>query len=276
MNRPMFLSMAGWYSSNAAACRKEIQSHINNEVYIEGFNPVSAIVPHAGWYFCGDLAVNTIRLLKEKNGDIEQVFIFGGHLSEIHLPIIETFDFAETPFGNLENNKAVVDFLLKNFNIQPIEFHQDNTVEILLPIVKLFFGNVKISSIYLPPNLKIIDMIEKLYNNFNYRSVFIGSTDLTHYGDNYNFYHHDKSIEPIKWVKEVNDKKYVDLLLSMDGEKSVDYALKNHSACSPGAALGAIITAKKKNKTIGKLMGYSTSYDVRKDSSFVGYTGIIY
>ena len=276
MNRPMLLAMNGWYSSSKSSCKNDIQRHINNDIFLEGITPISAIVPHAGWYFCGNLAINTIRLMKEKNGDIKHIFVFGGHLGEMNLPVVETFDFAETPFGTLENNKEILSFILENFNIHPLPYHEDNTIEILLPIIKYFFGNVTITAIYLPPNQKVREIVEKLFDKFNYRALFIGSTDLTHYGPRYNFYHHDKSMKGIDWVRNVNDKKYINQLLSLQGEESLKYALANSSACSSGAAFASIVAAQKKNVTNGRLIGYSTSYDVSEDSSFVGYTGIIY
>ena len=62
----------------------------------------------------------------------------------------------------------------------------------------------------------------------------------------------------------------------MKEKEAIDYALKNKSACSAGAALGAVIVAKSAGVNSGKLIGYSTSYDKHKSASFVGYTGILY
>jgi AmmeMemoRadiSam system protein B len=64
--------------------------------------------------------------------------------------------------------------------------------------------------------------------------------------------------------------------LDMKGEESMDYAVKNKAACSSGAALGAVVAAGKAGIKKGQLIGYSTSYDLHQDDSFVGYTGIIY
>lgn len=277
MERPMILSLNGWYPSNKESCKTEIENHINYDIFIEGKIPISAVVPHAGWYFCGDLSINCIRVLKEKNGDINNVFIFGGHLGEHNLAILETFDDAQTPFGTLRNNKEILAFLKKDERTQTVEYLQDNTIEILLPIVHYFFGNkITITAIYLPPSPKIKDFVEDLYSKFGNHSVFIGSTDLTHYGPNYGFFHTDKNISPVDWVKKINDKKYIDLLIDMKGNESLEYALKNKSACSAGASFGALTVAKKSGVTSGNLIGYSTSYDKHKDSSFVGYAGILY
>lgn len=277
MLRPMNLAMSGWYPNSKDACKNEIEKLIDQKIFIDHKIPISAVVPHAGWYFCGHLSVNCIRVLKEKNGTIENVFIFGGHLSEVNLAVVESFEYAQTPFGNLKNSQDVINFLKNEDKVQFVDFLYDNTIEILLPIVYYFFGpDVSISTIYLPPHMKIKELIEKIFKNFGKHSVFIGSTDLTHYGPNYGFIHHDKELEPVEWVKKVNDKKYIDLLIEMKDKESLEYALKNKSACSSGAALGAMLIAKHAGVTSGNLMGYSTSYDKHKNSSFVGYAGILY
>jgi len=272
----MILSMNGWYPQSKDICKKEIEKYLDKSVFIEGRNPVSAIVPHAGWFYSGRLAINTIKLLREKNGFIKNVFIFGGHLSPNSLTVCETFETAETPFGELTNNQEVLDLLKSENNMQFVEYVPDNTIEILLPIVKFFFPNALITAIYLPPSLRSSKLADKLYDNFGDGSIFIGSTDLTHYGPNYSFTRSDKSVTPYEWVKNTNDKKYIDLLLALEGDKSLDYALKNKSACSSGAALGAVAVAKKRGIKSGHLVGYSNSYEIHKDENFVGYVGIVY
>lgn len=277
MVRPMLLSKYGWYPENKTECEKTIEKLINPDLYIEGKIPISGICPHAGWYFSGEIAVNVIRILKEKNGDVKNIVIFGGHLSEMNLPILETFEYAETPFGTLKSNKQIIELLKNHPYIQTVPYLQDNTIEILLPIVHYFFGNkITIAGIYLPPNLKIIDILKVLYNEFKEDTLFIGSTDLTHYGPNYGFFHNDSSLTPVEWVKNVNDKNFIELLLKMDEKEAIIHALKNKSACSAGAAVGALLIAKMAQVKSGTLLAYSTSYDKHKNSSFVGYAGILF
>lgn len=277
MLRPMILAMNGWYPSDKESCGNEIKNLINPKMFIEGRNPVSAIVPHAGWFFCGELSVNCIRILKEKNGNIKHVFVFGGHLSERNLIVLETFASAQTPFGQLNNNKEILNYLTKNNSIQTVDYLQDNTIEVLLPIIHYFFGNnITITAMYLPPNLKVKELVQDLYKKFGKDAVFIGSTDLTHYGPNYGMSHSDKSLSGIDWATNINDKNYIDMLIDMKMDEALDFAIKNKSACSSGASLGAMIAAKTAGVNKGCFIGYSNSYSKHKSSSFVGYTGIIY
>jgi MEMO1 family protein len=52
--------------------------------------------------------------------------------------------------------------------------------------------------------------------------------------------------------------------------------LKNYNACCSGAAATAIVAAKKLGAVGGEKLVYATSYDIRPDSSFVGYVGIVF
>ncbi|MCG8568528.1 MAG: AmmeMemoRadiSam system protein B, partial [Spirochaetes bacterium] len=160
--------------------------------------------------------------------------------------------------------------------VQTVPFLQDNTIEVLLPLVHYFFGNISILTIYLPPTMKIIPFIDKLNQQLGRDTVYIGSTDLTHYGPNYGFYHKDSTKDAVQWVKEENDKGYLDLVVQMEEEKSLKYALTNKAACSAGAALGAMHAGKINGATKGNLIGYYTSYDIHQSSSFVGYGGVIF
>lgn len=274
MERPMLLN--GWYPQSFKQCKQDIESFRDDSLYIEGRQPVSAIVPHAGWIFCGRLAVNTLRILKEKNGEIDNVVIFGGHLSPNNIPMVETFSMAKTPFGMLKNDERILQFIQHDKNVQASDYRQDNTIEILLPIVHYFFGDIKITCVYLAPNNLGLALARKIHSLLPKNTVFIGSTDLTHYGPNYNFFHTDKSMDSVDWVKNVNDKGYIDLLLKMKVDDSIKYAINNQSACSSGAAAGAMLCAKESGVSSGIQLGYSTSYDIRKDKSFVSYTGILF
>jgi AmmeMemoRadiSam system protein B len=281
MIRPMMYGSryGGWYSSLHDVCKSNIESFIDTSLKFEGKNPISCVVPHAGWTFCGKWAINCIRLLKENNPDIKNVFIFGGHMSVKSNPLLETFDSAQTPFGLIPNNKDVIEFLKKEKNIDMTESIQDNTIELLLPIVKYYFPESKVTAIYMPPNGKTIGVSQRLFDNFHEGSVFIGSTDLTHYGIRFGLIHEDKSIKAVDWVKNFNDKQFIQLLLEMKGEEAISHAIKNKSACSSGAALASLTVAKQAGRKKGYLIGQSTSADIDhndRSEDFVGYTGIIW
>jgi AmmeMemoRadiSam system protein B len=276
MRRPMLLAQGGWYSRDREAVKKNIESLIDSGIRSNKDRPIAAISPHASWFYCGKLIVNSIRILQEKNSNVKNIFIFGGHLHKESDPILETFSVADTPLGGLNNNGEVIDFLSKYNSINKKLYLSDNTIEVILPIIKYFFDDANITALYLPPNTSIVPMIEELVKNFGDNSIFIGSTDLTHYGPRYNFTIGNLYIpDAVKWVNK-NDKGYIDLILSMREDAALEYAIENMSACSAGAVLATIVAAKIKGIKSGELLGYYTSYDIRQDNNFVGYCGILY
>ena len=50
----------------------------------------------------------------------------------------------------------------------------------------------------------------------------------------------------------------------------------NSNACCSGAVAAAVAAVKKMGAVKGERLIYTTSYDVRPDSSFVGYVGVVF
>lgn len=103
-----------------------------------------------------------------------------------------------------------------------------------------------------------------------------GSSDLTHYGPNYGWAPKGYGAAAVQWVREVNDKEYVDRALKMDAEGVLQAAAKDQSSCSAGATAAAISAARTMGAAKAALVDYYTSYDIRPDTSFVGYAGILF
>ena len=53
----------------------------------------------------------------------------------------------------------------------------------------------------------------------------------------------------MKWVKEVNDKKFIDQALKLDGPGMIKTAQADQSACSAGGAVAAVAAARPKAPT---------------------------
>ena len=105
--------------------------------------------------------------------------------------------------------------------------------------------------------------------------LVFGSTDLTHYGPNYGFAPKGYGPEAVKWVKEVNDKHFVEAALKLDDSGMLKTAHEDQSACSAGGAVAAVAAAKAAGAHKAALIDYYTSYDVMPGDTFVGYAGIV-
>ena len=272
-----------WYPGRESDCRKDIEAFAQNSVPCPTGKKkrVGGIVPHAGWYYSGRIACNVIKCLG--NGTTPETFvIFGRHLHPGSKNYIMKEGRWSTPLGDLEIDHELAENLVSEFPFvveTPSRYEQDNTIELQLPFVRHFFPKTKILPIGVPPafaSLEIGRRVAEMSATMHRKIVVLGSTDLTHYGYNYGYTPKGIGQEAVYWVKNENDKRIVDLMIEMDAEGVVEESLKNHNACCSGAAATAIAAAKGLGAEKGEKLIYMTSYDIRPDSSFVGYVGIVF
>jgi hypothetical protein len=277
------LFSGSWYPGNASECEKEIKGFLKEyptETISDRFL-TGGIVPHAGWYFSGSIACNVIHCLtKEKSPDV--LVIFGMHLHSGSPAYIMTEGAWETPFGAIEIENKLASELCEKFSFQ-IEtadrFTQDNTIELQLPFIKYFFKDAKIVPIGAPPtknSLEIGKTVVAISKQLGLQLKVIGSTDLTHYGPNYGFMSHGRGASAVDWVRNENDRRVIDAMLTMEPEKVIKEATANQNACCGGAAATAIAAAKELGAKQAETIAYATSHDKSPGDSFVGYVGIVF
>ncbi|MBW2300828.1 MAG: AmmeMemoRadiSam system protein B [Deltaproteobacteria bacterium] len=272
-----------WYPRTDSECRRMIEEFARAAAPCPspGKAKFGGIVPHAGWVFSGKVAFNVIICLK--SGVLpDTIVIFGRHLHPGSRNYIFKQGSWETPLGNLEIDNELGDRLVSEFSFvveTSTSYEQDNTIELQLPFIKHVFPRVKILPIGVPPSrgsLQIGERVAEIGQAMGRQLAVIGSTDLTHYGYNYGFTPKGVGKEAVDWVKNENDKRVVDLMVNMDAEGVINEASRNFNACCSGAAASAIAAAKRLGAKRGEKIIYTTSYDVRPDSSFVGYVGIVF
>ena len=217
-----------WYPGNASECRSAIEEFSDLDFPCPGKaqNVVGGIVPHAGWYYSGKIACNVIQCLNHQS-EPDTCIIFGRHLRAGSNNYIMTQGRWATPLGELEINTDLATKLVEEFRFAvetPVKYEQDNTIELQLPFIKYFFPNIRIVPIGVPPDinsLKIAKRAAEISRNSSGKTIVLGSTDLTHYGYNYGYTPKGVGADAVEWVKNVNDKRLVDLLVAMDSEGTI-------------------------------------------------------
>lgn len=272
-----------WYPKRADACEREILSFLDDTSINQIPNPrfVGGIVPHAGWVFSGSIACNVIHhLLGEGQPDV--IVIFGTHLHPNSPAYIMKEGSWETPFGDLPIAENLAEELSKRFSFEVETFDnyiQDNTIEVQLPFIKYFFKDTRIVPIGVPPrqtSLQIGRAVAEISQQLKLNIRLVGSTDLTHYGNNYGFLPRGTGPSAVDWVKTTNDQRVINLMLDMNPEGVIEEALTQQNACCSGAAATTIAAAKKIGSEAAHKIAYATSYDKQPDDSFVGYAGIVF
>ncbi len=262
----------GWYPESEEQVRFSLQE------YAEKYSSPSkeglaGIAPHAGWFFSGELAFRVVSSL----APAETCVVIGGHLGSwdsIHLYPHDAF---ETPLGLIERDSVLVEKIRKEFSVTWSD-DTDNTVEIQLPLIKYCFPAIRVVCLRCPPNEEAIRLGKYLageYRECGRSLTLLASTDLTHYGPNYGFMPKGIGDKALHWVREENDRVFLDAAIRADPEGLLSHAQKNGAACSAGAAAVAASFAKELNLK-GLLIGYGTSWDKHPSPSFVGYGAVIY
>jgi AmmeMemoRadiSam system protein B len=263
----------GWYPGSGKEIDGMISGWKDMSVSLPA-SPVAGIVPHAGWFFSGELLWNVLKYFP---GDLDVIAVAGGHKTA-GTPVVGYFEEAyETPEGPILQDSALFGELSGTLDIMP-DRHADNTVEVVLPMVKHLFPDVRYIGLRAAPDESAVETGRALYKaaeKLGRKCAVIGSTDLTHYGLNYGFMPPDSLDDPAGWV-EKRDRALIGDLLDMKGKKALERAERDHSACSAGGAVTALAYAGCFPGAKGFLVGYDTSLSRHSGGSFVGYTGILF
>lgn len=264
----------GWYPKSASAVEERLQSWAGIESGVKE-DAVSCIVPHAGWGFSGELAFAALRRLVQP---LDTIAVIGGHLPARPSLLITKADRFETPLGYLESDTRMLRRLCDEMEYRE-DTGPDNTVEVQLPLIKYLFPDVQVVAVRISPTAEAAALgkrVHELAGELGRRMAVVGSTDLTHYGPAYGFSPAGTGEKAVNWVREENDKEFIDLSLSMDAAGAVNHANTHHSACSAGAAAAAISFAGEAGAAKGHLIGHRLSSDIAAADSFVGYGAIVF
>jgi AmmeMemoRadiSam system protein B len=259
---------AGWYPQSSG----EISS------FLSGFNTggaLAAIAPHAGWYYSGRTAALAVSSLDISS---HTIIVIGGHLPAGAKVLMAIEDAVKTPLGSIPVNTQLRDLLFTEFNAQG-DRYCDNTVEVLLPMVRFFFPRAHIVWMRLPAQTGSYTAgktIAGYVKNLDYRVSMLASADLTHYGANYNFLPRGTGIQALKWVKEVNDARFIEALKQGKPDTVIQRAYDEKSCCSAGAVAGVMGFSRARGADTVELLEYNTSaaQSIALPESFVSYAAI--
>jgi AmmeMemoRadiSam system protein B len=268
----------GWYPQSAEKIAQFLHNYENNDD-----EAPAAVAPHAGWYYSGAVAAKAVASLRR---GADTVVVLGGHLPGGFPPLYAEEDAVSLPQGLMELDNEFRALLMRQLPGKGDRF-QDNTVEVLLPMVRHFFPAARLLWLRLPADARSLEagrIIAQAGAALGRHFVVLGSTDLTHYGANYDFSPRGTGAEALNWVKTVNDRKFIGAVLASDPIQTLRRALEDRSACSPGPVLACLGCAESLKAGPPALLAYATSADAIGGvaisagdpcpDSFVGYAAL--
>ena len=264
----------GWYPDNDRETRNRIEKYLRSSSIAE-YQASAGIVPHAGWDFSGQVALEVIANLDK---EVETVVVVGGHLYREDTMTAAFESRYETPLGEIIADVELLEAIRKEIQVRE-DTHPDNTVEVQLPFLKYMFPKARVLGLRAAPSDQSILLGRVLFRvsqAISRKTLVVGSTDLTHYGANYGFAPKGSGKSALDWVRNVNDKRFIDSIIHYRLEDTLELARREKSACSAGGAVAAASFAKEKGEKDGILLRYLNSCDIYPAESFVGYAGIVY
>ncbi|HHT9119233.1 MAG TPA: AmmeMemoRadiSam system protein B [Candidatus Hypogeohydataceae bacterium YC41] len=276
----------GFYPGSAGVCESALERYLRkaSSILSKREKIVAGIVPHAGWIYSGQTAAAVYYNINRLSQPQTFVLLGSVHVAGVDKPTIMAEGSWETPLGEIEIDSALANYLLKecpDLLIEKLESHlMEHSIEVQVPFIQHLFPEANIVPIMVPATNDSPPLGDKLAQLLKGKKVtVIGTSDLTHYGLNYGVKSVGTGMKALAWVKEVNDKRMIDLCMSMNAEEIIPEASKNMNACGPGALAATVAYARALELTSGELLHYTTSYDVEPigdPSSFVGYAGIVF
>ncbi len=289
-----------FYPEDRETCLAEIRACLPGQVPQEGVpdSLVGGLVPHAGWTFSGALAALVFSTIKRRRAKVDTFVIFGAaHRYFGALPVLDGTDAWDTPLGRMHLDESLRAALHESgtAEIDSSAHRHEHSIEVQVPFIQFLFPEARILPVIVPANDASMKLGRAAADACLARRgpeagavsnppsvVFIGSTDLTHYGPHYGFTPMGIGAEALGWASRVNDRQFIELALALEPERLLANALESGNACGPGAAAAALAAAQRLGAQKGVLLAHTNSNDVmlremgtaRSDS--VGYAAIVF
>ena len=265
---------SGWYPDSPERTLAAIEEMMRLFLQSDS-RGIAGVVPHAGWEFSGRLALEVFSCLSRS---IDTIVIIGGHLGPADGILCAAEDQYETPLGPVTADLELRERLVAALPVRDDRV-ADNTVEVNLPFVRHLFPRARVLGMRAAPSpdaRRLGEALARAADELGRELAVVGSTDLTHYGASYGFQPAGEGARALAWVRDVNDRRLIDALVTMDFDGALQRAARERSACSVGGALAAMTFARFRGVAGGTLLRYSTSWDVHPAESFVGYAAVLF
>jgi len=282
-----------FYPGSPEQCRVEVESYLSASppIKLDVQPPIDrvmgGIAPHAGWVCSGAVAAQVIDVLSA-DADIETYVVFGAmHRLAGANALLYAAGSWQLPSGEIDIDEPLASALVGASPLlaEDLSAHSvEHSIEVQVPFIQKLNPKAKLLPIIVPPTASAPDvgkLVAEQVEALGRRVVYLGSTDLTHYGPRYQFTPQGAGEEAIKWAKEVNDKRMIDLMLALRDDGIVEEARMHHNACGAGAVAATIAACRTAGASHAHLLQHTTSAEVLHErlgrmSDAVGYAGVIF
>ena len=253
--------------------------------------PVGGVVPHAGWLFSGETAYAVLSAIHSRRTPATFVL-----LGACHRPVIGNALFPEgawrTPLGDVRVDERLAEEILARGGVgnlvraNPAAHEGEHSIEVQLPLIQHLFPDARIVPILVPGDGRAVALgrlVGEVVRDRRADAVCFGSSDLTHYGPMYGFTPKGMGEAALRWVRDENDRRMLDLIAGLKAEEIVPEARDHLNACGSGAIAATLAAVRVLGAVKGIVLRYTTSFDVMQEQmgradydAAVGYPGVVF
>ena len=178
-----------FYDANPQRLSSEVDSLLALYANEKQYKDVAAlIVPHAGYYFSGNVAASAYAKLNPEK-PYKRIFLIGpSHYEWFNgASVNSSVDYYATPLGKVEVDRETAQKLIEADNVfayRPKAHDREHCLEVQLPFLQRHLGNVPpIVPIIISTNdfRKLSRIADVLRPWFNEENLFVISSDFSHY-----------------------------------------------------------------------------------------------
>ena len=261
-----------FYPGSANELRSMVEKYLDNAKFSmpEYSDLLGVISPHAGYMFSGQCAAYSFQAIRQKDFDLA-VVIAPSHQSGDFYYSVGDYDACQTPLGEIEVDRELAKKLLSDskFVFYPYAHSREHSLEVQLPFLQVIKPETKILPIligyqYDQSSLYLSQKLVELFRDRLDKTVFVISSDLSHYHD------HTKAETMDKQLAEAIERLDLDVVYELIKEKKSE-------ACGFGGILTMInlslLLEYKKVKTLKYTHSGETGGDY---SHVVGYLSTLF
>ncbi len=237
---------------------------------IEARPALGVIMPHAGWVYSGPTALLSAQAVSAAKP--ETVVVFGAvHVADRNRASLYPAGTWQTPLGELRVDEELARRVAEassDVAVDPSPHAWEHSIEVELPILQYLMGS---EFMVLPVMVRpgpwaehIGRVVARAADEMGRRAVFVGSTDLTHYGPAFGFEPAGRGEPGIRWAKDVNDRRFIRRVEDLDAAGVVPEAETHLNACGAGAVAATISAARALGANRYLELEHTTSADVER------------
>ena len=255
-----------FYSGDSSTLTTQINDYLQKAIIKDDNRDVLGVIsPHAGYVYSGQCAAFSFNAIKNKDFDLAVIIAPSHRFADFDFSIGDYDDYL-TPLGGVKVAKNIVNDLKDKYNIGT-NYHAHNiehSLEVQLPFLQQIKPDARIIPILLgeqnPENsIKLASILAKYFKDRLDKTVFIISSDLSHYHDS-------------ETATEM-DTIIAENLENMDINKMEEDSQQGKiEACGMGGILTLMNLAKELNYFSSEILDFRNSGDVSGDyKQVVGY-----